>query len=238
MRYTIEAGTDAASLLLFDPRALPAGFERLFQDDAGEILDRLTRSGQAFWINTDGDGSYLLHAYVDVPIPAELWAYVRDPEAVTDFQVPSGQLFLTGAEYAFREDRGFLDKHPHMGSSVTIRPGGYHLTVYRTAYPDGLLESRFCESVSPWEYRLWTSMKVLMPLAIAAWIGLIVIYFTTARVPYHQYISPMLALIFSVPFVVRWSKAYRSLKERFASLEREFPSLVARLNYVGPIKQL
>ena len=117
MRYMIEAGTDAGSLLLFDPKALPADFERLFQNDAGEILDRLTRSGQAFWINTEGDGSYLLHAYVDEPIPAELWACVHNPEAVTDFQVPSGQLFLTGAEYAFREDRGFLDKHPHMGGS-------------------------------------------------------------------------------------------------------------------------
>ena len=30
-------------------------------------------------------------------------------------------------------------------------------------------------------------MTVLIPLAIAAWIGLIVIYFTTARVPHHRY---------------------------------------------------
>ena len=188
MRYVIEAGTDAGSLLLFDPGALPADFEHQFQTDAVEILDRLTRSGHACWINTEGDGSYLLHAYVDEPIPADLWAFVHSPEAVSEFQVPSGPLFFTGSEYAFRDDASFLDKHPHMGGSVSIRPGTYQLTVYRTAYPDGLLESQFRASVSPWEYRLWTSMKVLIPLAIAAWIGLIVIYFTTARVPFHQYV--------------------------------------------------
>ena len=69
MRYLLQAGTDAASLLLFDPAALPADFERQFQSEPVEVLDRLTRCGQAFWINVDGDGSYLLHAYVDEPIP-------------------------------------------------------------------------------------------------------------------------------------------------------------------------
>ena len=106
---------------------------------------------------------------------------MRDPVTVLGFQVPSGQLFLTGSEYAFRQHPSLLDKHPHMGGSVAIRPGIYHLTLYRTAYPDRLVQERFRNSVSPWEYRLWTSMTVLIPLAIAAWIGLVVIYFTTWR---------------------------------------------------------
>ncbi len=237
MRYLIEAGTDAASLLLFDPAALSADFDREFRSASVETLERLTRSGRAFWINTDGDGSYLLHAYVDEPIPEELRACVRDPQAVLEFQVPSGHLFLTGSECAFREDSSFLSKHPHMGGSVAIRPGIYQLTVYRTAFPTGLLEGEFRATVSPWEYRLWRSMTVLIPLAIAAWIGLVVIYFTTARVPYHHYLSAVLALIFAVPFVVRWSDPYRALKKQFALMEREFPSLVAWLMYRGPIER-
>jgi hypothetical protein len=235
MRYEIEAGTDAGSLLLFDPAALPADFELQFQSDMGETLGRLTRWGRAFWINTDGDGRCMLHAYVDEHIPAELEACVRDPVTVVAFQVPSGQLFLTGAEYASRQHPSLLEKAPHMGGSVAIRPGIYHLTVFRTAYPDRLVQERFRNSVSPWEYRLWTSMTVLIPLAIAAWIGLVVIYFTTARVPNHRYLSAVLALIFAFPFVVRWSDAYRSLKQKFASLEREFPTLVAWIMYRGPL---
>jgi hypothetical protein len=235
MRYLIEAGTDAGSVLLFDPGALPADFERAFQTDNVELLAKLTRLGQAFWINTEGDGAYLLHAYVDESIPAELWEFVHSPESVLEFQVPSGQLFFTGSEYAFREDPSFLEKHPHMGGSVAIRPGVYQVTVYHAAYPDDLLEDQFRAAVSPQQYRLWKSMTVLIPLGIAAWIGLIVIYFTTARVPFRQYLSPMLALIFALPFVIRWSNSYRSLKARFFSLEKEFPSLVARLAYRGPI---
>ena len=45
----------------------------------------------------------------------------------------------------------------------------------------------------------------------------------------------MLALIFAFPFVVRWLGAYRAVKQRFASLEKEYPALVARLMYRGPI---
>ena len=119
---------------------------------------------------------------------------------------------------------------------MAIRPGTYHLTVYRTAFPAGLMEGQFRDSVWPWEYGLWTSMTVLIPLALAAWIGLVVIYFTTAKVPHYQYVSPVLALIFALPFVVRWSDPYRALKQKFAGLEREFPALVARLNYRGPIE--
>lgn len=48
MKYVIEAGTDAASLLLFDPAALPADFERRFQHDAVETLERLAGDGSAF----------------------------------------------------------------------------------------------------------------------------------------------------------------------------------------------
>jgi hypothetical protein len=46
MRHVIEAGTDASSLLLFDPGALPEDFERLFQTGSAEILERLDREGK------------------------------------------------------------------------------------------------------------------------------------------------------------------------------------------------
>jgi hypothetical protein len=234
MRYLMEAATDAASLILFDPAALPADFERQFQDEPIGTLDRLTRFGYAFCLNTGRDGSYRLHAYVDEPIPSSLWDSVYDPRCVTDFQVPSGRLWFTGSECAFHDDPSFLEKHPHLGSSLAIQPGTYHLTIYRTAYPDGFLETQFKDSVSPWEYRLWTSQTVLVPLALAAWTGLILIYFTTARVPSHHYPSFVLALIFSLPFAVRISGAYRALKARYASMEQEFPALVARLMIRGP----
>ena len=237
MRYEIEAGTDAGSLLLFDPASLPADFERRFPSDSVELLERLTRVGHAFWINTDGDGAYLLHAYVDEPDPeSSLGITCTTRRECWTFMSPRASSSSRVRNMRFANTPAFLEQHPHMGGSMAIHPGTYHLTVYRTAYPEGLLEDQFRSMVSAGEYRLWRSMTILVPLAIAAWIGLIVIYFTTARVPNHQYLSPVLALIFAVPFVVVWSRPYRSLKRRFRRLQREFPAFVARLDHGEPLE--
>ena len=135
MRDVIEAGTDAASLLLFDPGALPPDFEDRLRAGSVEVLARLDDQGKVCWISTEGDGRFLLHAYVDEPVPAALRPYLRDPVVVERFPVPTGRLFLTGSEYAFRDDDQFLRQHPHMGGFCTIRPGAYRLTLYRGVYP-------------------------------------------------------------------------------------------------------
>jgi len=234
MRHVIEAGTDASSLLLFDPGALPGDFEGLFQSDSAEILERLDREGRACWITTDGDGGYLLHAYIDQRVPRELERCAVEPETIEEFHVPSGRLVFAGAEYAFREDDGFLRSHPHMGGSFLVPPGLYRLRVFRTQYPERLVEQLFRNQASRWEYYLWTSMILLIPLAVAAWIGLIVIFFTTVHVRFPNFLAPLLALLFASPFLVRRLETYRSAKARFASLEREYPALVAQLEFVRP----
>jgi hypothetical protein len=78
------------------------------------------------------------------------------------------------------------------------------------------------------------SMILLIPLAVAAWIGLVVIFFTTVHVPFPSFLAPLLALIFAAPFLVRRLEAYRLAKERFANLEREHPALIARLDFLRP----
>ena len=74
-------------------------------------------------------------------------------------------------------------------------------------------------------------MRVLIPLSVAAWIGLVVIFFTRSRVPWPSLLAPLLVLIFALPFLVRHIETYRLAKERYASLEREFPSFIAELEY-------
>src|SRR5262249_45372494 len=135
MRHVVEAGTDAASLLLFDPGALPADFDRQFQIGSVEILEEMNRRGRASWITTDGDGSFLLHIYVDEPIPEQLRPYARESEVVEPFSAPTGRIVCCGSEYAFREDDSRLRQHPHMGTSFTVRPGFYRLTLLRMNYP-------------------------------------------------------------------------------------------------------
>ena len=229
MRHVIEAGTDASSLLLFDPGALPGDFERWFQSGSVEILERLTREGRTCWITTDGDGGYSLHAYVDERVPRELERCAVELETIEEFHVPTGRLVFAGSEYAFREDDGFLRNHPHMGGSFLVQPGVYRLRLFRTQYPKHLVEQLFRNQASSWEYCLWMSMILLIPLAVAAWIGLVVIFFTTVHVPFPSFLAPLLGLVFAAPFLVRRLETYRLAKERFTSLEREHPALVAQL---------
>jgi hypothetical protein len=229
MRIEIEAGTDAASLILFDPEALPDDFDRRTRADPVELLEELHAEGRACWINTCADGSFRLHAYVDEPIPASLAPYLGNPEILEGFRVPSCRLYLTGVEYAFRDDDQLLRKFPHMGGSVTIPTGVYRLTLHQASYPRGYLDRRFREEAPPGEYAIWQSMRGLIPLAVAAWIGLVVIFFTNVRVPFPNLLAPALGLVFALPFVVRRLEPYRSAKDRYARIERECPALVAHL---------
>src|SRR5438046_665522 len=115
MRHVVEAGTDAAALLLFDPGALPEDFDS--RDDPADVLEQLTEAGRACWFDTGADGAYLLHAYVDEPVPPSLEPYTRDPITREAFAAPTGRLYFTGAEYGFREDDRLLRRYPHMGGS-------------------------------------------------------------------------------------------------------------------------
>ena len=149
-----------------------------------------------------------------------------------DFPVPTGRLVFAGSECAFRDDDSFLRNHPHMGSSVRVTPGVYRLLVFQTQYPKRLVEQLFRNQATLWEYCLWMSMVVLIPLAIAAWIGLVVIFFTTVHVPFPGFLAPLLALVFTLPFLVRRLEVYRLAKERFATLEREHPAVVAHFEFL------
>lgn len=229
MRCEIEAGTDAGLLLLFDPGAMPADFDRRTQADPAVVLERLKREGRAFGIDTGGDGSFLLHVHVDEPLPGSLAPFAREIETSDSLQIPSGRLYLTGVECAYRDDDSLLRKYPHMGGSATVPAGTYRLTVYRASYPKNLVEARFLAEASPWEYRLWGSMRPLIPLAVAAWISLVVIFFTQVRVRFPNFVAPILVFIFALPFLVRRHNLFRTARERYARLEREYPMFLVRL---------
>jgi hypothetical protein len=65
---------------------------------------------------------------------------------------------------------------------------------------------------------------------VAAWIGMVVIFFTRSRVPWPSLLAPSLVIMFALPFLVRHIETYRLAKEHYASLEREFPSFIAQFD--------
>jgi hypothetical protein len=77
-------------------------------------------------------------------------------------------------------------------------------------------------------------MVLLIPLSIAAWTCLVVIFFTTVRIPFPNTIVLLLSVVFAAPFLVRCAGAYRAAKRRFTTLEREYPAFIAQLRLLQP----
>lgn len=138
MRLTIEAGTDGGSVCCFDPAALPADFDQLTAAGGIETIEQLTTEGR-FWWGGDGDGSYLLHIYVDEEPTAEIRECGEDFAETPCFHVPSGRLVGCGVEYAAADPfhgnsstpGGGLGKYSHMGGMVQLPAGDYALETWR-----------------------------------------------------------------------------------------------------------
>jgi len=233
MRHEIEAGTDAAELLLFDPEAIPAGLDARSLDPGSEPLERLDRQGVICMVHPGGDGVYRIHVYVDEPVASRFTAFVRSTRRFERFPIPSGRLRFAGLEYALREENVLLRGHPHPGGAIDVRPGTYRLTLLRLVYPPRLAQGLFRAEAPTAEYLAWNSMNLLIPIAIAAWIGLVVIFFTTVRVPFPDSAAGVLCLLFSLPFVVRRLDVFAAARARFQRLEAEHPPFVASLEPVG-----
>jgi hypothetical protein len=233
MKHVIEAGTDAASLILYDPGVLPTEFDTSSHDDPVGLLEQLHSEGRVYWINTGADGSYLLHAYVDEPIPPTLEPHIQDPIAVAGFQVPSGRLYFVGSEFCGSGVDAALARYPHMGGWFTIAPGIYRLTMARTVYPDALQEDLLRQEVTPGAYALHQSMGCFVWLAILCAIGFAVAVFGEIFRPWRVYLLPVLAFGMAAPFVLARFRLYRETSAKFRAIEREYPSVVARLERKG-----
>jgi hypothetical protein len=233
MRHIVEAGTDAASLLLFDPGVFPEDFDGRSLDDAVDVLRELTEAGTVRWIDTGGDGGYLLHAYVDEPVPSSLQPYLYDPITVEALPSPTGRLYFTGVEYVFRDDDRQLRKHPHMGGFFAVPPGVCRLTLWRTEYPEGFHEGfrdRLREQVSPWAFRLHQRiMGCLVAIVLFGLVGLAVAAILTPREFWMRWLLPPWVLLLLLPFIVARLRPYREAAKRLREIEREYPSIVALL---------
>lgn len=231
MKHLVEAGTDAASLLLFDPGALPEDFDVRARGDPAELLQELSEAGRAWWMQTGADGAYLLHAYVNERVPESLQPYLREPITVDPFLVPTGQVYFTGAEYGFRDDDSLLRRYPHMGGHFTLAAGTYHMTLWRTEYPDGLTEDLLREQVPPLTYLLHQSMGWFVFGAIIGGIGLLGTVWRGLLNPWFWYLLPLWLLLIGLPFFVARTRPYREASERFREIEKEFPSIVAKMDF-------
>lgn len=138
MVHLVQAGTDGATLCAFDPAALPDDFDLRVADDPMGLMEAL-RDGGRLWVGgTGGDGIHHVEVTVSAPAPegSALWQGVID--------VPSGSLWVCGAEYIARDPqhgsaftpKGGLGRHASMGTKVDLAPGRYALLVTKPVASD------------------------------------------------------------------------------------------------------
>jgi hypothetical protein len=228
-RHIVEAGTDAATVLLFDPAALPADFDARSGDDPAGLFEELTRAGVVWYFETGGDGSYLLHAYVDEPVPDDLRPYLGERLPGDGLACVSGRVYFAGSEYAFRDNDSFLRRYPHMGEAFPLAPGAYRLAVYEMDYPAGLAEERLRAAVPPAAYTLHQGMSWFVLAAGVGLIGLIASVWFAFRAPWFVPAAIGLAGLVAAPFVVARLPAYRTASAAWRAVNRELPAYVAEM---------
>ncbi len=229
MRHIVEAGTDVATLLLFDPAALPRDFDARFPDDPQGVIQRLADEGCLASISTGADGSYLLHAFAGESVPGSLEPHIADPLVTSDFRVPSGRVFFTGSEYGSPHVEQALAAHSHMGGSFTIAPGTYELTLWRVEYADDHQDRIFAAEVSAFEYRAYQSIGWLIVAAAVGGLVVLALGIAAAWSPLLGFALAVEVLLIALPILVTRLPSYRRANERWNDIGRRYPSIVARL---------
>jgi hypothetical protein len=125
---SLSGGTDVAIMALF---SIDAAGER----SDGETLERLEAEESLLFFELGGDGAYLLHAYIDEPVPDGVLKYC-ELEQTRRLHVGATGIGFGGAETVVRGVAPSL----RMRTDARVPAGEYDVTAYVTNYPDELLE--------------------------------------------------------------------------------------------------
>lgn len=214
----LPGGTDVAEMALFDVDALPAARPDDSTVAALEASNRLVR------FPTGGDGGYLLHLYVDEPIPAELQRYcLADDKLTGAFRTEQGNVAFGGIESTFV---GFKPNR-HIRADGAIPQGEYRYTAFHTEFPDELVSQTL--RVEATSSELWLSRApVVVSLATFA---LAVALAVTQR--FGMAGLALLVGYFAVK-LIRQTRAYQALISKRDAAQLDLPSIVVELRSAPP----
>ena len=114
-----------------------------------------------------------------------------------------------------------------MGGHVSMRPGRYRLTMYRTEYPEEMMEEELRQKVDPGAFRLHQNMGCFVGMAVLAVIAAVGTFFFLATVIWVTCVLPLAALFLAVPFIISRISSYRRTDQVWQDVQRQYPSLVA-----------
>jgi hypothetical protein len=231
--HALEGGTDAASMVIFDPGALPADFDAQWKTDAAAQVEQLTREGRLYWLNTCADGSYTLGVYVGDGLPKRLHPFAKRLDVREKYPVASGRLYFTGIEYAFRADDSLLRKYRHMGESIELAPGEYRAEFFEFDYPPDFHEDLLEKRLPSAQFRAHQLMNVLAPIGC---MSVLALFGSKAFLGWAEWLT--FALPFGIALValpLLWSRlpAYKQAASVYKGIGKEFPGYGVLLQAVA-----
>lgn len=229
--FEIETGTDVAAIAIGDPTTLA----ELRSSTGREVEDRrhaAVADGSLWRADTGADGAYLIHLFVNEDPSPALSRFLRDPQVVPVFRIPSGRLLVAGEELVVTSQS--IEKYPHMGREVRVPPGAYELTAFRVDPDrDDAIEEKFAAAAAPSEKRAWERGNALPAICVAGTIvALALAYWIFARTTSLLFAAAPVAVaigawIWQARF--RHTSEYVSAERLYRKLERELPSIVVVL---------
>ena len=194
-----------------------------------EPMAELEARKQAIRLPTGADGAYLLHLFVDEPIPSELRQYcVSDDKITADFQAGSGDIAFGGLESTFSD----FAPNPNIRADAKITPGTYRATAYRTEYPEELIEDVIEQAIGA-----EGAKKLEFPgTIIMITVGLVLVLPLLMVMLFQS--LPVAALTAGASIaggVVSFRKytgtdEFRTLSKRSEDAQRQYPSIVIELD--------
>jgi hypothetical protein len=229
----LEGGTDVASMVIFDPAAMPDDYDIRARNDPVEVIEHLAAEQSLYWLYTAADGGYNLGICLGDELPAQMASFARLLGVAARFAAPGGKLYFTGAEYAFRHDDSRLRKYPHMGACQEIAPGVYRLAVYEIDYPEDFYEALLRKRIPASAFRIYSLMDRLMPVGC---LGAILLVFSILGLGWRLWsicLLPVGLALLLPAIVVARTQLYREAKREALALEREYPNYLVGLQTVS-----
>jgi len=233
MPIVIEAGSDMASLCLFDPAALPPDYRQRPVRERGSILTTLIDREAALRILTGSDGSFHFHLYLDENPPENPGKLTLDRSIVNT----AGTFCLTGEEDVRpADDKGFGL------AAIPLLAGKYSVKIWRVPKSEEtegeLIQKRAIAEVGPEAWANYTRRSTFSVIIVIGLMlgGVFCVLATLTRSGRGYFGWPglaaiwlgWLALVQIIPRLMR-SAEDEKLARILIEAQRGFPSYIIHL---------
>lgn len=212
---SLSGGTDVAEMALF---SIDFAGERSDPDS----LERAESDGFMARFELGGDGSYLLHAYVDEPVPDSVMKYCEVEQIRTKrLRVGTSGVGFGGSETAVSG----VWPTPHMRTDARIPAGDYAIAAFLTNYPDEMIEAELTAVLGRANRRLLDLPGYVIGLGVIAVGGcLLVGKYVVAVVTAAAIFAGLKWLYFRNPRI-------KQLEQDQLAVEMKYPNIVVHMSH-------